>query len=99
MAAPAKKDTPTIITDPKASSVMTMKASEYEEWSKKQGKVFGRDPNQFTPITEEKLRILIKTGWTRAMVKEHFGYDDKKLDELLVRMSHKERLDKVQVLR
>ena len=87
-----------IITSSKEGSVMVMTPDEYREWSKSQGRIMGRLPNQVTFPTEEEMRILINSGYTRAMVKEKHGLSDEQINELLVRMSNKERRDKVVVL-
>ena len=94
----ASKKTPAIITDSSVGSVMRMSVEEYKEWSKSQGKIMGREPNQKTYPTEEELRILINTGYTRSMIKEKHGLDDNDIDKLLISMSNKERRDKPVVL-
>lgn len=93
-----KKSFPEIITSSKEGSVMVMTPDEYREWSKSQGRIMGRLPNQVTFPTEEEMRILINSGYTRAMVKEKHGLSDEQINELLVRMSNKERRDRVVVL-
>ena len=93
-----EKSFPEIITSSKEGSVMVMTPDEYREWSKAQGRIMGRLPNQVTFPTEEELRVLINSGYTRAMIKEKHGVNDEQINELLVRMSNKERRDKVVVL-
>lgn len=93
-----EKSFPEIITSSKEGSVMVMTPDEYREWSKSQGRIMGRLPNQVTFPTEEEMRILINSGYTRAMVKEKHGLSDEQINELLVRMSNKERRDRVVVL-
>ena len=93
-----KKDTPAIITDPKVGTVMRMSVDEYKEWSKSQGRIMGRLPNQKTYPTEEEMRVLINTGYTRAMITEKHGIQGEEIDKILVNMSNKERRDKVVVL-
>ena len=93
-----EKSFPEIITSSKEGSVMVMTPDEYREWSKSQGRIMGRLPNQVTFPTEEEMRILINSGYTRAMVKEKHGLSDEQINELLVRMSNKERRDRVVTL-
>jgi len=90
-----KKQAPAIITDPSVGTVMRMSVDEYKEWSKSQGRIMGRLPNQKTYPTEEEMRVLVNTGYTRAMVKEKHGLDDKEVDALLTKMSYKEGRDRV----
>lgn len=104
MARPTKENSmedkglPEIITSSKEGSVMVMTPDEYREWSKSQGRIMGRLPNQVTFPTEEEMRVLINSGYTRAMVKEKHGVSDEQINALLVQMSNKERRDKVVVL-
>ena len=93
-----EKSFPEIITSSKEGSVMVMTPDEYREWSKSQGRIMGRLPNQVTFPTEEELRVLINSGYTRAMIKEKHGLSDEQINALLVQMSNKERRDKVVVL-
>ena len=93
-----QKSFPEIITSSKEGSVMVMTPDEYREWSKSQGRIMGRLPNQVTFPTEEELRVLINSGYTRAMIKEKHGLNDEQINALLVQMSNKERRDKVVVL-
>lgn len=93
-----KDELPNIITDSSVSSVMRMGVDEYKEWSKSNGRIMGRLPNQKTHPTEEEMRIMINSGYTRGMVKEKHGLADTEIDKLLVSMSNKERRDKVVVL-
>lgn len=93
-----EKSLPEIITSSKEGSVMVMTPDEYREWSKSRGRIMGRLPNQVTFPTEEEMRVLINSGYTRAMVKEKHGLSDEQINELLVRMSNKERRDKVVTL-
>ena len=77
---------------------MRMSVDEYKEWSRSQGRIMGRLPNQKTYPTEEEMRILINSGYKRAMVKEKHGLDDNEINNILVSMSNKEHRDKVVVL-
>jgi len=94
----SKKETPTIITKSRTSGVRRMSVNEYREWSLSHGKIMGRDPHQVTMPTEEEMRIMLKSGYTRGMVKEKHGLSDEQIDNLLKRMSFKEGLDRVAVL-
>ena len=94
----AKRTMPAIITSSSEGSTMVMTPDEYREWSKSQGRIMGRKPNEVTFPTEEELRVLINSGYTRAMIKEKHGLNDEQINQLLVRMSNKERRDKVVVL-
>lgn len=89
---------PAIITNSGESHIMVMTPDEYREWSASQGRIMGRLPNQVTMPTEEEMRVLINSGWNRAMIKEKHGVSDAQIDTLLVSMSNKERRDKVVVL-
>ena len=91
--------TPAIITNAGEGHIMVMTPDEYREWSLSQGRIMGRNPNQVTMPTEEEMRILVNSGWTRAMVKEKHGVTDKQIDQLLKNMSFKEGRDKVVVMR
>lgn len=90
--------TPPIITRSDDGHVMIMTPDEYRDWSLSQGRIMGRRPDQVTFPTEEEMRILINTGYTRAMIKEKHGVNDEQIDQLLKNMSFKERRDKVVVL-
>jgi len=89
---------PTIITNSGESHIMVFTPDEYRDWSASQGRIMGRLPNQVTMPTEEEMRVLISSGWNRAMIKEKHGVSDAQIDALLVSMSNKERRDKVVVL-
>ena len=91
--------TPAIITNAGEGHIMVMTPDEYREWSLSQGRIMGRNPNQVTIPTEEEMRILVNSGWTRAMVKEKHGVTDEQIDQLLKNMSFKEGRDKVVVMR
>lgn len=87
-----------IITNPHETAIMVMTPEEYAEWSASQGRIMGRLPNQKTYCSEEELRVLINSGYTRAKVMEKHGMSDQELNQLLVQMSNKERRDRVVVL-
>lgn len=89
---------PAIITSSGQGHIMVMTPDEYRDWSVAQGRIMGRNPNQVTFPTEEEMRVLINTGYTRAMIKEKHGVNDEQIDQLLKNMSFKERRDKVVVL-
>ena len=89
------KEFPTIITNPNESVSMVMSPDEYREYSLKNGRIMGRLPNQVTFPTEEEMRVLINSGYTRAMITEKHGVNNEQIDRLLVSMSNKERRDKV----
>ena len=89
------KEFPTIITDTNESSCMVMTPDEYREYSLRIGIIMGRLPNQVTMPTEEEMRVLINSGYTRAMITEKHGVNNEQIDRLLVSMSNKERRDKV----
>ena len=91
----ATQDFPSIITDPTVGNVMVFTPDEYREWSKSQGRIMGRLPNQVTIPTEEEMRVLINSGYTRAMIMEKHGVSNEQIDRLLVSMSNKERRDRV----
>lgn len=91
--------TPAIITNAGEGHIMVMAPDEYRKWSLSQGRIMGRDPNKVTFPTEEEMRILVNSGWTRAMVKEKHGVTDEQIDQLLKNMSFKEGRDKVVVMR
>lgn len=96
---PAKKsEAPAIITDPKTSHIMRMSVDEYREWSQSQGYIMGRKPDQVTIPSEEEMRVLINSGYTRAMVKEKHGLNDEQINKILQSMSYKERRDKTVTL-
>jgi hypothetical protein len=94
----SKMEMPAIITDPNVGVAMVMSVDEYREWSKSQGRIMGRLPNQVTMPSEEEMRIMVKSGYTRAMIKEKHGLSDAQIDERLKAMSFKEGLDRVVVL-
>lgn len=98
MALKKQEELPAIITNSSVGTVMRMSVDEYKEWSASQGRIMGRLPNQKTYPKEEEMRILINSGYTRAMVKEKHGLDDNEINKILVSMSNKERRDKVVVL-
>jgi hypothetical protein len=74
----------------------TFKASEYEEYSKANGRTaFGGKVGKKVKATKEELRALINSYWTPSRVMEKFQMDEDDLMKLVVTLSHAELRDKL----
>lgn len=76
------------------AQVLTMTTEEYAEYSKANGRIMGRRPDQKTKCTTQELRVLINAGWTPQMVMEKHGMSEEEHRGLIYDLSKEERLDK-----
>ena len=74
-------------------NIKTMTTSEYAEYSKKNGRIMGREEGTKTVLTTQELRVLINSNWTPEMVKEKHGLNDSDLTQVVFRLSKEERRD------
>ena len=74
--------------------IMTMSATEYGEYSKANGRFFGRNPEEKTECSIEELRALINSGWTPKMIMEKHGIDSEEFKQLVWSLSKREMREK-----
>ena len=57
----------------------TMTTAEYEAYSKANGRIMGRNPDEKTNLTPEEFVVLAKADWTPKMIMDKHGLN---LEEL-----------------
>lgn len=55
------------------SGSMVMTAQEYADYSKANGRINGRNPDQKTPMSAEEFVTLHSSGWTPKMMMDKHG--------------------------
>jgi len=55
------------------SGCMVMTASEYDAYSKSNGRIFGREVDAKTPMTSEEFVVLHNSGWSPKMMMDKHG--------------------------
>lgn len=71
----------------------TMTTEEYAEYSKQNGRYYGRPEGVKTKCTTQELRILINAGWTPKMVMDKHGMTEEEHAKLVNQLSKEERRD------
>lgn len=69
------------------SGVMVMTADEYASYSKANGRVMGREPDQKTVLSPEEFVILSKEGWSPKRIMDKHGIDLKELQDVASRVA------------
>lgn len=69
------------------SGVMVMAASEYEKYSKDNGRVMGRAQGEKTVLTPEEFVVLSKEGWSPKRIMEKHGIDLRELQDVASRVA------------
>ena len=87
-------EVPEIVDGQTPSGIKVMTAEEYGKYSKENGRIMGRLPNQKTVCSIEELRALINSNWTPSMVMEKHGIDAEELKQLVWKLSKRELRDK-----
>lgn len=76
------------------SKVVILTASEYEKYSKANGRVMGRKKGVKTVCSIEELRALVNSGWTPSMVMEKHGMTEDDFKQLVWKLSKSELRDR-----
>ena len=75
------------------STIMVMTTSEYEEYSKKNGRIMGRRPDQKTKCSTEELRVYINAGRLPKELMDKHGMSEEEHKQLVWKLSKEERRD------
>ena len=90
----ANMEVPTITNGVTPGGIKVMTAEDYGKYSKENGRIMGRKPDQKTECTIEELRALINSNWSPKMVMEKHGIDADELKQLVWALSKAELRDK-----
>ena len=90
----ANMKVPTITNGQTPGGIKIMTAEDYAKYSKENGRIMGRRPDQKTECTIEELRALINSNWSPKMVMEKHGIDADELKQLVWALSKAELRDK-----
>lgn len=69
------------------SGTMVMTPDEYAAYSKANGRVMGREPDQKTQLSPEEFVILSKEGWSPKRIMDKHGIDFKELQDVASRVA------------
>lgn len=76
------------------TAIQVLTPDEYRDYSKAQGRIMGRLPNQKTVCSIEELRSLINSNWSPSMIQEKHGMDNEELKQLVWKLSLRELRDR-----
>ena len=77
------------------NTVKVFRGDEYSEWSKANGLIDGRHPDQVIRFSLEALGVYISEGKSRQWVMNKYGISPEDLQAMLINLSNLERRDKV----
>lgn len=69
------------------SGTMVMTPDEYAAYSKANGRIMGREPDQKTQLSPEEFVILSKEGWSPKRIMDKHGIDLKELQDVASRVA------------
>lgn len=74
--------------------ITILTATEYDEYSKANGRVMGRKKGQKTKCSIEELRALINSKWNPKQIMDKHGMDDEDFKQLVWKLSKQELRDR-----